>query len=138
LIGPDTGPTINDVSIFGDMSISFTYKFYSGRPYTFLEEGSGLLNKRTPDEAELRMRIEKNFRVGKSVLKFYMEGFNLLDEEIYHYSRTFNDERNTAKWELDRENILIYDQYPPFVTDQSIHLLTNLPRHFRFGVSYRF
>lgn len=136
--GPDDGPSINDVNIFGDMSLSFTYKFYSGRPYTFLQDGSGLLNKRTPNEAELRMRLEKNFRIGKSMLKIYMEGFNLLDEEIYHYSRTFNDERNTAKWELDRENILIYDQYPPFVTDQSVHLLTNLPRHFRFGVSYRF
>ena len=138
LIGPDEGPSIGDVNIFSDMSISFTYKFYTGRPYTFLEDGSGLFNKRTPDEGELRMRIEKNFRIGKSSLKIFLEGFNLLDKEIYNYSRTFNDERNTAKWELDRENILVYDQYPPFVTDQSVHLLTNSPRHFRFGVSYRF
>ncbi len=138
LIDSDAGPKLGDFSIFGDMSFSVTYKHYTGRPFTFLEEGSGLLNKRTPDEGDLRMRIEKNFKIDKSVLKIFIEGFNLLDEEIYNYSRTFNDERNTAKWELDRENILEYDQYPPFVTDQSIHLLTNLPRHFRLGASYRF
>jgi outer membrane receptor protein involved in Fe transport len=134
----NVSPRIGDFSIFGDMSISLTYRYYSGRPYTFLEEGRGILDQRTPEESDLRMRIEKNFRIGQSVLNIFLEGFNLLNEEIFHYSRTFDDSRNTAKWELDNENVLVYDQFPPFFTDQSVHLLTNQPRHFRLGVSYRF
>jgi outer membrane receptor protein involved in Fe transport len=130
---------IGDFYPFGDFSISFTWKYYSGRPYTWDDTGQGLkFNKRTPNENDLRMRLEKRFPVGQTNMTLYLEGFNLLNERVFHYSRTFDDERNTPKWENDRENILVYDEYYPYVTNQSIHLQTNLPRHFRLGLLIRF
>jgi outer membrane receptor protein involved in Fe transport len=131
--------SIGEFYPFGDFSISLTWKYYTGRPYTWDDTGQGLkFNKRTPDENDLRMRLEKRFPVGRTNLTIYLEGFNLLNERVFHYSRTFDDERNTPKWENDRENILVYDEYYPYVTNQSIHLQTNLPRHFRLGLMIRF
>lgn len=131
--------TPTELAIIGDMSFSLTYRFLSGRPYTWDETGKGLkYNKRTPDENDLRMRIEKRFSFASTKFTIYLEGFNLLNEPVYNYSRTFNNDRNTPKWENDRENILVYDEYYPYVTDQSIYLLTNLPRHIRIGAVIRF
>lgn len=123
-----------------NISLSATFKFYTGRPYTYDASGQGLkFNKRTPDERDLRMRIEKRFPMpDKSVLTVYIEGFNILDQFVYSYSRTFNNDRNTPKWELDREDILVYDEYEPFTTSQELYLLGNEPRHFRLGVIYKF
>jgi hypothetical protein len=81
---------------------------------------------------------EKRFPIGKTNITIYFEGFNLLNQEVYNYSRTFNHDRNTPKWENDRENILEYDEYYPYTTDQSTYLLTNLPRHYRIGAIVRF
>ena len=126
-------------SVFSDMSFSLTYKYFTGRPYTWDDTGQGLkFNQRTPDENDLRMRIEKRIKIANSKLTLYLEGFNLLNEEIFHYSRTFNSDRNTPKWENDRENILVYDEFYPYTTDQSVYLLSNLPRHFRIGAIIRF
>lgn len=134
-----SGFQIGDVFPLENMSISFTLKYYTGRPYTWDESGQGLkYNKRTPDETDLRLRIEKTLRIGKTNMTIYGEGFNLLNRMVYHYSRTFNDERNTLKYELDRENLLTYDEYAPFVTSQEITLLYNQPRYFRFGVILNF
>ncbi|MBI9071471.1 MAG: TonB-dependent receptor [Melioribacteraceae bacterium] len=131
--------TPKDLFLIGDMSFSATYKFYSGRPYTWDVTGKGLkYNQRTPDEHNIRMRVEKKFHVNRTNITVYVEGFNLFNEEVYNYSRTFNNDRNTPKWENDRENILTYDEYYPYVTDQSAYLLTNSPRHFRIGAVVKF
>jgi hypothetical protein len=122
-----------------DLNFSVTFKLYTGRPYTYDVTGQGLkFNKRTPTERDLRLRIEKSVPLGKNNLVIYGEGFNLLNQEIYHYSRTFDSERNTVRWENQRENVLVYDEYIPYVTDQSVYLLSNLPRYFRFGIIYKF
>ncbi|OGV90456.1 MAG: hypothetical protein A3J88_00020 [Melioribacter sp. RIFOXYB12_FULL_38_5] len=133
------GFSIGDIHPLENVSISLTMKVYTGRPYTWDVSGQGLkYNKRTPTETDLRMRIEKTLRVGKTNMTIYGEGFNLLNTQVYSYSRTFNDERNTPKYELDRSNVLTYDEYAPFVTSQEIYLLNNQPRYFRFGVILNF
>lgn len=133
------GFSIGSVYPLENVSISLTMKVYSGRPYTWDISGQGLkYNKRTPTETDLRMRIEKTLRVGKANMTIYGEGFNLLNKQVYSYSRTFNDERNTPKYELDNANVLTYDEYAPFVTSQEVYLLSNQPRYFRFGVILNF
>lgn len=131
--------SLGDVYPLANISISTTLKYYSGRPYTFDETGQGLkFNKRTPIERDLKIRLEKRININKSLLTIYLEGFNLLNQFVYSYSRTFNDERNKPKWELDRENILVYDEYPEFPSSQEVYLIGNEPRHFRLGVIYKF
>ena len=123
----------------GGVSLSLTFKYYTGRPYTYDQTGQGLkFNKRSPIEREMRARLEKRVKLSGGQLTIYAEGFNLLNQFVYQYSRTFNHDRNTAKWELDPDNILVYDQYPPFYTSQELYLQHNLPRHFRIGVIYKF
>lgn len=132
------------IDVFGyrplaDFSISSTFRLNSGRPYTWDETGQGLkFNRRSPDEREWKLRIQKMFRFDLANVTVYAEGFNLLNEKFYHYSRTFDDERETARWHYDRENILIYNEYEPYTTSQGIYLLRNEPRHYRLGLIFNF
>ena len=122
-----------------NMSLSSTLRFMTGRPYTWDETGRGLrFNQRTPNEYDLRIRLEKAIALGPSSMRFYAEAFNVLNKQVFHYSRTFRSDRNTVIWEKDRENILIYSQYPPYVTSQALYILNNQPRHYRFGVVFEF
>ncbi|GJQ64803.1 MAG: hypothetical protein SCALA702_38560 [Melioribacteraceae bacterium] len=130
---------IGDIYPLENVSLSVTYKYYTGRPYTYDETGQGLkFNKRTPIERDLKLRLEKRIKISGDWLTVYLEGFNLLNQFVYSYSRTFNNDRNTPKWELDRDNILVYDEYEPFTTSQEVYLIGNQPRHFRLGVIYKF
>ncbi len=132
------GPGILGQHPFGAFTISNTYRLMTGRPYTWDESGQGLrYNKRTPTEHDWRMRLQKKFRFGGTRMTWYLEGFNLLNEKVYNYSRTFNDERETARWEQG-QNVLIYNEYAPYTTSQAIYLLSNQPRHYRMGVIFEF
>ncbi len=134
----DWGPGILGVHPFGEFSISSTYRLMTGRPYTWDETGQGLkYNKRTPTEHDWRMRIQKKFRFGGTRMTWYFEGFNLLNEKVYHYSRIFADERETARYEQG-QNVLIYDEYAPYTTSQAIYVLNNEPRHYRMGLIFEF
>ncbi len=120
-------------------SISSTLRITTGRPFTYDNTGQGLkFNRRGPTERDLRLRIEKSFGLGPHSMTFYAEGFNLLNEMFYQYSRTFNDERNTPRWVNDRANILTYNEYEPYVTSQEVYLLRNEPRHYRLGLIFKF
>ena len=133
------GFNIGNIYPLGNISVSLTWKFSTGRPYTWDVSGQGLkYNKRSPDESDLRMRVEKTFKMNATNVTIYGEGFNLLDRMVYNYSRTFNDERNTPKFENDRANVLTYDEFSPFVTSQEVNLISNQPRYFRFGVIVNF
>lgn len=135
----EEGFKVGDFYPLGNLSLSVTFKIYTGRPYTWDITGQGLkYNKRTPTETDLRLRLEKTIRVVKTNMTIYAEGFNLLNTQVYNYSRTFNDERNTPKYELDRANLLTYDEYAPFVTSQEVYLINNQPRYFRLGVILNF
>lgn len=136
--------TDSKIGILSNMSFNVSYRFYSGRPYTYDASGQGLkYNKRTPNETELRMRLEKTIKFGKTSVLLYGEVFNLLNDIIYNYSRVFTNDspgstKNLTKWETDRESILIYDEFKPYVSDQSLYVVNNQPRNFRFGIIVRF
>jgi len=134
----DWGLSLLGLHPFGAFTVSTTYRLMTGRPYTWDESGQGLkYNKRTPTEHEWKMRLQKKFRFRGTRMTWYLEGFNLLNEKVYNYSRTFNDERETARWEQGQD-VLIYDEYAPYTTSQAIYLLRNQPRHYRMGVVFEF
>lgn len=133
------GPEIMGYLPLSGISWSNTLRFMTGRPYTWDESGQGLkFNQRTPDEYDLRIRLEKKIRFGKDYMTIYGEAFNVLNRQVYSYSRTFQNDRNIVRWEKDQENILIYDEYPPYVTSWKAYLLSNEPRHYRFGIIFNF
>lgn len=141
LVPQGKGPSLFGVHFLSDFSLSTTFRLSTGRPYTYDESGEGLkFNKRTPTERELRLRLEKSLRFGTTRLTAYLEGFNLLNEKFWHYSRTFNDDRNVIRWETlsNQEEILVENQFTPYVTRQDVYLLRNEPRHYRLGLIFRF
>lgn len=130
---------IGGIYPLGSINLSTTYKFYTGRPFTYDETGQGLkFNQRSPEEHDLRIRIEKGIPFAGHEFTLYVEGYNLLNERKWYYSRTFNDERNTPLWMKDRGNILTYTEFVPYVTNQGVYLLDNVPRYFRIGLIYKF
>lgn len=135
----DWGFEVGGIKPLADVSLSTTLRVMSGRPYTWDETGRGLrYNQRTPTEKDMRMRIERRFRVGNTDVTAYAEGFNLLNDQVYHYSRTFDNDRNVVKWERDRDNIQVYTEYPPYFTSQRVYIMGNQPRHYRFGLIFNF
>ncbi len=135
----DFGFSAGSFKPLADISLSNTLRFMTGRPYTWDETGKGLrYNKRTPQEMNLRVRLEKKFRFGFNSIVAYFEGFNLLNDRVFHYNRTFNDERNVVIWEKQRETIKDYTEYAPYITSQRLHIYNNEPRHFRLGMIFNF
>lgn len=156
------GFKIGSIYPLGRMSLSLTYRIYSGRPYTFDASGQGLkYNMRTPTETDLRVRLEKTFSMGDTDLLFYLEGFNLLNSITYNYSRVFTNDsptsaNNLTKWHRGdspgfypynsggviinnrEEDIRLYDEYAPYLSDQSASVISNQPRYFRLGVTFKF
>jgi hypothetical protein len=111
----------------------------TGRPYTWDETGKGLqYNQRTPDEYNLRMRLEKKIRFGYNSMTAYVEVFNLLNHKVFHYSRTFQDERNVVIWEKQNDTIEDYTEYAPYITSQRLYIFNNEPRHYRLGLIFNF
>lgn len=139
----DAGFDVLGFKPLADISISNTFKYSSGRPYTLppsLDKfGQALkFNERTPDEKEWKIRIEKGVDWGNTNITGYLEIFNVLNEQFWHYSRTFNDETNTIRWYTDRKDILTDKEYAPYVTSQDLYLLRNQPRHYRVGIIFKF
>lgn len=132
---------------FENMNFSVTFKIYSGRPYTPVVAGAAgsLFSKRTPTERDLRARIQKRFPFKSSDLIFYVEGYNLLNQFTYYYSRifaysanSFNNQANLSNYEASGKGVLTYNQYPPYYLSQAAALIQNEPIHFRVGVIYKF
>ncbi|MDZ7373405.1 MAG: TonB-dependent receptor [candidate division KSB1 bacterium] len=133
------GPVFFGHRPVGNIALSLTLRYLTGRPYTWDEKGLGLrFNKRTPDEVESRARVEKRFRFGNTGASVYLEVFNLLNKRLYHYYRTFRDEYNVVVWEKDRKNLFNYRgaENSPYVTNQEFFLLRNEPRHYRVGIIF--
>lgn len=124
-------------SILGDMILSVTYNVQSGRPYTWDEKGLGLrMNKRTPTEHDLRCRIQKTFRLGDQTrVKFYVEGFNLLNEQVYNYDYVFDPNGvSLIRYHKDRDKLFYYnDNNEEIWTQYKWVIFGNQPRNFRFG-----
>ena len=133
------GPSVLSFRPFSDLSLSTTFRYMTGRPYTWDETGKGLkFNQRTPEELDLRMRFEKKLRFRTNSVVAYFEAFNLLNYKVHHYSRTFQDERNVVIWETQRETIEDYTEYSPYNTSQRLYIFNNQPRHYRLGLIFNF
>lgn len=133
----DFGPKLFGVYPLAQFSLSGTYKYYTGRPYTD-PENKLLYSERTPDEREIRMRIEKGIMIGTARTTVYVEGYNLNNEYAWSYGRAFDNSYNTPRWKTDPENILTYELYAPYISSQDIYLLRNQPKHWRFGLIVKF
>lgn len=142
-------PSIGSFSPFGGLQISGTFRLETGRPYTYDELGLGLkMNKRTPTERELRMRVQKWLKFGSTKMRVYFEGFNLLNDKHYHYTRIFGEpeqERGMkTRWEiakeegLDPSTIMIDNEHGAYGHRLESRLISNKPRYFRAGVKFYF
>ena len=145
IISPEkTGSQIWGVYPLANISISGTYRLSSGRPFTYDLSGKGLqMNRRTPTEHNLSVRVEKKIGIGGMGLIVYLEGFNLLNKKIYNYTRVFQDPEDEVnvfreRYVEDEENITTQTDFSPYVTSLDGYLFSNYPRHFRFGVSVDF
>jgi len=135
------GPKVLNHSLLGNMVFSFTYTFMSGRPYTWDPKGLGLrMNERSPNEQELRCKIQKTIKTGDNTIKLYVEGFNLLNNKVWDYDVVFDP---------TGERIVLYETVPAkkyyFVSEPEdvymkfiYSLYKNEPRHFRLGVIWEF
>ncbi len=138
--GKTFGPEMFGMKPLSNMIISGIYKYYSGRPYTWDDLGLGLkMNKRAPGFGDLRIRIQKQFNVGGTLLAVYLEGFNVLNKREYAY-RVFSNEDVKSRWEneTDRDQVMIQDEWAPYVYREDLYLIANQPRHFRLGMKMTF
>jgi len=140
----DAGMKVFGFHPLGGLSLSGTYRLSSGRPFTWDLSGQGLqMNLRTPTEHDLSIRLEKKILLRGTALKLYAEGFNVLNQRVFHYSRTFQDPQNEQnafkeRYMTDRDNLLTQGDFAPYVTSLDGYLYGNMPRHFRFGMSVEF
>jgi outer membrane receptor protein involved in Fe transport len=146
-----TAPDEAGIPIFGvypleNVSIAATAFARSGRPYTWDDEGLGLLNNmRTPPEYNLDLKLTKridNF-FGSSA-SFYVEVFNVTNEKIYSYNAVFQstpssptsssfNNQNIATFQNDRSQLKWYTNDEPWVANQEWLLYSNRPREFYIG-----
>ncbi len=137
----------NDFSLFGsdildNIILSATFRFQTGRPFTYDVSGQGLrFNLRTPDERDLKIRFSKKISVGSTDLNFYVEGYNVLNQKTYNYDRTFSEDPNNPYRTIyveDNADLMTERQFDPYTTNIESYLIGNTPRYFRFGVDLRF
>ena len=133
-----------DIKPLSNISVSGTYRLSSGRPFTYDRSGQGLqMNMRTPTEHDLRVRLEKKIGVLGLFATLYLEGFNILNKQVYYYSRVFADPQNEQnilkeRYMEDRENFRTQTDFAPYITSLDGYVFSNLPRHFRFGLMFDF
>jgi outer membrane receptor protein involved in Fe transport len=147
------GPGLEGIYPFEDMKFSVSSFMRSGRPYTYDDQGLGLLyNRRSPDEYSTKIKITKDFRklIG-SRLSFYVEVENLFDDKILSYSAVFANARDNSTGTMaENKNIEKYItnsksiQYTEdinhlgFLVDQSFMIYENRPRSISVGMVINF
>ncbi len=140
----DYGFSIMRFNPLSNLSLSAIYRYSSGRPFTWDESGQGLqMNQRSPDEKDLKLRLEKTFSINQTNMKFYFEIFNVLNQKVFSYDRVFQSDVNSfnpfiERYMLDRENITTDVNFEPLVTSLDGYLYSNQPKYYRLGVSFEF
>ncbi|MFC1481669.1 TonB-dependent receptor plug domain-containing protein, partial [Candidatus Neomarinimicrobiota bacterium] len=126
----------------GNVRISANYRYATGRPFTYDDSGKNLrFNKRTPDEHNLKVHIDKMIRVGDAKITAYAEGYNLLNEKVWSYGRTFDEGKDNPyrdRYMEEGVDVLTETFYSPYVTNLEPYLLSNSPRSYRFGLKFDF
>ncbi len=148
--GEESGLWLGYESFLDDITIAVTSFARSGRPYTYDREGLGLVNnRRTPAEYNTNLKISKRIRRFFGVnATLYAEIFNLFNQQIYSYNRVFQSStaasgstyinRNIEKYETDPSSLQYFDDFAPFLVDQTFLLYSNEPRSVYFGVIINF
>ena len=144
--GEESALYLGTPSFLDDITLSLTSFIRSGRPYTYDREGLGQVNnRRTPMERSTNLKISKRIRSVLGVdATIYAEVFNLFDQQIYSYNRVFQTStaasgstfinRNIEKYETDPASLQYFDDFAPFLVDQTFLLYSNEPRSVYFGV----
>ncbi len=131
-----------DFKPFANFTLSGIYTYQTGRPFTYDASGKGLrFNLRTPDEHNFNIRLEKQFRIGSTKINVYLEGFNMFNNHVFDYDKTFSedpDNRYRTIYVEDRKNLFIERRFSPYVTNIEGYLIGNQPRHYRFGAYFEF
>ena len=145
---PDAwGPVLADGFPLANVSLSVTSFARSGRPYTYDVGGLGVINnRRTPAEYNTDVKLSKRFtKLWGLGLTAYLEVFNLLNQKIYSYNTVFqsgsstsssgsNINRNIQIYETNKNALQYYDDFAPFLVDQTFLLYSNSPRSFQLGL----
>jgi hypothetical protein len=135
------------------MRFAITSFARSGRPYTYDDQGLGLLfNRRAPAEYSTTLRITKDLRriIGNR-MSFYLEVQNLFNQKILSYQAVFGNTRDNSSGTItENRNIQRYIEDPAsirftedinhvgFVVDQSFLIYDNMPRSFSVGMVINF
>jgi outer membrane receptor protein involved in Fe transport len=148
--GSEWGPELLGGHPLGDITISTTTFYRSGRPYTSPSNVKLINALRTPDESSTNLRLTKRIReFFGSEAAFYVEVFNLFDTKLLNYDYVFarptstNPNLTLRYYEAydvdDPENGIRYwhdkGRQGPFAVDQSFLIYDNQPRSFTFGVT---
>jgi outer membrane receptor protein involved in Fe transport len=138
-------PEIFSVRPFANLSVSATFTFQTGRPYSDFYSGDQTTNNmRMPDVYDLKMRVQKSFKAGAYKYTAYVEGFNILNFKEWSYG-IFSDKLNKLRrWnDGERDGLVFYspkyDQTPTkleemFVYSNAASIYSNQPRYFRLGL----
>ncbi len=145
----EQGPSIFGIYPFEQMKFSVSSFARSGRPYTYDDQGLGLLyNRRAPAEYSTTLRVTKDFRkvIGNS-MSVFVEIENLFNQKILSYravfenardnsSGTITENRNIQRYEADPNSIQYVEDinHIGFLVDQSFLIYSNMPRSFRLGM----
>jgi outer membrane receptor protein involved in Fe transport len=121
----------------------------SGRPYTYDDQGLGLLyNRRSPAEYGTTLRVTKDFpKLIGNRLSVIFEVENLFNQRILSYqavfgnardnsSGTITENRNIEKYVADPASIQYTEDvnHLGFLVDQSFLIYDNMPRSFNVGI----
>jgi len=92
------------------------------------------------------LKISKRLRrLAGADVTIYLEVFNLFDQKIYSYNTVFQSastttgtsstiNRNAEKYNTDPASLQYYDEFAPFLVDQTFALYSNTPRTFFLGI----
>lgn len=123
------------IEFLGDVTLSATFRFMTGRPFTYDPTGQNLIkNKRTRSEYDLSLRLTKGFTFSGVDCLFYAEAFNVLDYKALAFNYLNGNVRNTQRYYAmepgySRNDLNLGD----FWWDNSLSAYSNQPRHYRIG-----
>jgi outer membrane receptor protein involved in Fe transport len=141
----ESWPQIFDVRPLANVSLSATFTFQTGRPYSDFYSGDQTTNNmRMPDVYDLKVRVQKSFKAGAYKYTAYVEGFNLLNFKEWSYSIFSDNINKLRRWnDGERESLVFYspkyDTTPTkleerYLYSNSYSIYANEPMYFRVGL----
>ncbi len=126
----------NNSPFLNNITLSSTYRFMTGRPYTYDPQGLSLIkNKRTREDHNLSMRLSKSILFSGLSFLLYLDVFNVLDFKQLSFGYLNGNVRNTEKYfshspYYSRQDFGLGD----FWYDNFISAYSNQPRHYCLGI----